>query len=287
MDEITVVIVDDSPFSIALLKDMLTESNFKVVGEARSLEETIKVVKSMKPDIVTMDVTMPGADGFECTREIHKIDSNIKVIMISSMMDEEIVNKAKQNHASGYIQKPVDKEELTLTINRIMADVDLYSELDSMYYLAFKESFINTFSKFTKLTPEFSYTLPNEERESKGISIIMGVIGKYSGKILCDVSYDTATKLTTNMLKRKPENAQEMFNIISELANIVSGNACSMLNKKNKLFGLRVSPPAVFHGNSLIISKSQLDTITCSIVSTEFGDIYMSVGFQRRPIKWM
>lgn len=288
MNEIKVAIVDDSPFSIALLKDMLIEDNFKVVGEASSLKETIELVKNTKPDVVTMDMTMPGTDGFECTREIHKIDSNIKVIIVSSMMDNEIINEAKINNASGYIQKPVNKEELSLTIKRIMASDDLYDELESIYYSAFKDSFINTFNSFTKSTPNFQYTLPNEERESKGISIIMGISGKYCGKILCDISQDTAMKFATNILKREPENTQEMFNVISEMANIISGNACSTLNKKNNLFGLRVSPPAVFHGESLTISKSQLDTIICSIADTDFGEIYTSVGFQRRSDKkWM
>ena len=145
MKNVNIVIVDDSPFQIALLRDVLTENGFNVVGEASSLEETIEVVTNTKPDLVTMDMTIPGTDGFECTREIHKINSNIKVIIVSSMMDDEIVRKARKTHVSGYAQKPVDSEELTLLINRVMGDAELFLELEGFYSSVFQRSVIKYF----------------------------------------------------------------------------------------------------------------------------------------------
>lgn len=288
MKEIKVVVVDDSPFSIALLSDMLTESGFEVIGEAGSLEETIEVVGRLRPDVVTMDMTMPGTDGLECTRAIHTIDPNINVIIVSSMMDEEIVRKARKNHAAGYIQKPADKEELSLIINRIMADGELFKELEELYYTVFKEGFLDSFNKLTKTLPVFAEkTIPSAELVSRGISVVMGIIGKYSGRLLFDISYDTAEKLSTSVLKRAPKNSQEMFNVIGEISNIIAGNACSAVNKKNKLFGLRVAPPTIFHGNSLNISKPDLESVTAAIAITDFGDVYMSIGFQRGSSEWM
>lgn len=93
MKDTKVVIVDDSPFSISIIKDILEENGLTVVGEAGNLEEVINVVKDKKPDIVTMDMTLPGTDGIECIKAINKINKNVKVIVISSMMDEEIVKK--------------------------------------------------------------------------------------------------------------------------------------------------------------------------------------------------
>jgi CheY-like chemotaxis protein len=287
MKQAKIVIVDDSPFSIALIKDMLIEIGCNVVGEASSLEETIDVVKNTSPDIVTMDITMPGADGFECTEAIHNIDPKIKVIIVSSMMDDEIIRKAKRSHISGYVQKPVDKDELSLSIHRITADNELYEALDPIYYSVFKECFIDAFNKLTKSIPEFSNTFPDSEKVSSGISIIIGIIGKYSGRVLFDISPDAADKLAAHLLKRKAKNPEEVLNVLSELSNVISGNACSVLNRKNKIFGFRVSPPTVFHGDSLTISKSKLESATCSNASTIFGDIYMSVGFQRRAAEWM
>lgn len=55
---------------------------------------------------MTMDMTLPGTDGFECTRTVHDIDKSIKVIVISAMMDDELIKEAKANKISAYIQKP-------------------------------------------------------------------------------------------------------------------------------------------------------------------------------------
>lgn len=288
MKQSRIVIVDDSPFSIAVIRDMLTTSGFDVVGEASSLEETIDIVTKLKPDIVTMDMTIPGTDGLECTRAIHSIDSNIKVVVISSMMDDEIVQKAKKNKVSGYIQKPADPEELTLLINRIMASEELFKELEIIYFDVFKEAFLETFNKLMKIVPSFEKEDNlNIERISRGVSIVMGIIGKYSGRMIFDMSYKTAEKLTEAVLKRQPKNQQEILNVMSEFNNILSGTACSLINRKNKLFGLRVAPPTIFHGESISISKAELDTTASTTANTKFGEIFLNVGFKKEAAEWM
>lgn len=288
MKKVNIVIVDDSPFQIALLRDLLTENGFNVVGEASSLEETIEVVTNTKPDLVTMDMTIPGTDGFECTREIHKIDSNIKVLIVSSMMDDEIVRKARKTHVSGYAQKPVDAEELTLLINRVMADEELFLELDNLYSSIFKEALLDVFNKLTKTVPEIvDESNINVEKCSHGISIVMGVIGKYSGRAIFDMSFETAENIAKVLLKRDPKNNEEILNIMSEISNMSAGNACSMINKKNKIFGLRVAPPTTFHGESISISKAELEAVYSAIAKTQFGDLSMSIGFGRGEGEWM
>jgi DNA-binding NarL/FixJ family response regulator len=288
MKNVNIVIVDDSPFQIALLRDVLTESGFNVVGEASSLEETIEVVTNTKPDLVTMDMTIPGTDGFECTREIHKIDSNIKVIIVSSMMDDEIVRKARKTHVSGYAQKPVDSEELTLLINRVVSDEELFLELEGFYSAVFKEALLNIFNKLTKTIPEITgESNINVEKSSQGVSIVMGVIGKYSGRTIFDMSFETAQNIAKVLLKREPKNSEEILNVMSEISNMIAGNACSMINKKNKIFGLRVAPPTTFHGESISISKAELEAIYSANAKTQFGDLSISIGFGRGEGEWM
>ena len=288
MKKVNVVIVDDSAFQIALLRDLLTESGFNVVGEASSLEEVIQVVTDTKPDLVTMDMTIPGTDGFECTQEIHKIDRNIKVIIVSSMMDDEIVRKARKLHVSGYAQKPVDGEDLTLLINRVMADKELFSELNEVYSSIFKEALLDVFNKLTKTLPEIiGENNINVEKSSQGISIVMGIIGKYSGRAIFDMSFDTASALAKALLKREPKNNDEILNVMSELSNMTAGNACSMINKKNKVFGLRVAPPTTFHGESISISKAVLEAVYSADAKTQFGDLSISIGFGRGEGEWM
>jgi DNA-binding NarL/FixJ family response regulator len=288
MRKVNIVIVDDSAFQIALLRDILTEGGFNVVGEASSLEETIEVVTNTKPDLVTMDMTIPGTDGFECTREIHKIDSNIKVVVVSSMMDDEIVKKARKTHVSGYAQKPVDAEELTLLINRVMADEELFSELDSLYSSIFKQALLDVINRTTKTVPEITdESNINVEKNIEGISIVMGIIGKYSGRAIFDMSFETANNLAKVLLKREPKDNNEILNVMAELSNMAAGNACSMINKKNKIFGLRVAPPTTFHGESISISKAELEAIYSAVAKTQFGDLSMSIGFGRGEGEWM
>ncbi len=288
MKDTRILIVDDSPFQIALLSDVLEEQGFEVVGQAMSLEEVKSEVKRTKPDLVTMDLTIPGTDGFECTKAVHDIDSNIKVIVVSSMMDEELINKAKKLGISGFIQKPVDTEELTLLINRVMEDEDLFCELESLYIGAYTEATLNIFNRLTKTVPEITnISFENKEKTSAGISIVLGIIGKYSGRLIMDMSLETAEKFSECLLRRKAKNNEEVLNVVSEVANMLAGNGCSIINKKNKVFGLRVAPPTTIHGESINISKAELECNFSADIKSEFGDISLNLGFRRGESEWM
>lgn len=281
-----IVIVDDSSFSIAFIKDILERNGFDVVGEAGTLEEVKKVIKEKKPTLVTMDMTLPGTDGLECTRAVHEIDENIKVIVVSSMMDEEIVKKAKENKVSAYIQKPIDADELITVINRVMATEELYQLLEEEYFVVFKEAMMDTLNRMTKTIPAYKDEYrTNKEFESKGITIIIGISGKFSGRVLIDLSKETATRLAAAIFNRELKNDDEMMAVLGELTNIISGNACSLLNKKNKALGLRVAPPSILHGDSVLISAPSLNTTTV-IADTDFGELMLNVGFQRGEEKW-
>lgn len=288
MKDTRILIVDDSPFQIALLSDVLEEQGFEVVGQAMSLEEVKSEVKRTKPDLVTIDLTIPGTDGFECTKAVHDIDSNIKVIVVSSMMDEELINKAKKLGISGFIQKPVDTEELTLLINRVMADEDLFCELEILYLGAYTEATLNIFNRLTKTVPEITnISFENKEKTSAGISIVLGIIGKYSGRLIMDMSLETAEKFSECLLRRKAKNNEEVLNVVSEVANMLAGNGCSIINKKNKVFGLRVAPPTTIHGESINISKAELECNFSADIKSEFGDISLNLGFRRGESEWM
>lgn len=282
MKEIKIVIVDDSPFSVNMISKILNAKGFHVVGSASCLSEAVTAVAELKPDLVTMDMTMPGADGIECTRAIHKIDPEVKVVMVSSMMDDEIVRNAKRAKISGYIQKPVDEEELTLLINRVMADEELFAELDSLYFDAFKEAFSIAFGKFFKETPEFTQVRRfNDEKSSGGYSVVMGIIGKYGGRMILDMTGKTAGNIAGSLIKDEALDSEHIANVITELSNIIAGNACSLINKTNGLYGFRVAPATVVYGESVRISKSELSTVSSATAETSFGNIYINAGFSR------
>lgn len=283
MKNIKIAVVDDSPFSVAMISSMLTGNGFEVVGTANSLQEAVDVVTKEKPDIVTMDITMPGADGIEVTKALHVIDPELKVIIVSSMMDEEIINKAKKERVSGYIQKPVDAEELSLLINRLMADEELYNELEELYYQAFKEALTDTWNRMFKNVPTFGeQSKVDDVKDSRGMSVVMGIIGEYCGRMILDMSADTAKRIGAQLFGSSDLLTDDIIiNMIAELSNIVAGNACSLMNKSNKLFGLRVAPPTVVYGESVKISKAILNTVSSVKAESTFGEIYLNVGFSR------
>lgn len=281
MEKIKVVIVDDSPFSISIIRDILEEKNFDVVGEAGTLKEVIKVVQDTRPQLVTMDMTLPGTDGLECTRAVHKIDEKIKVIVVSSMMDDEIIKKAKQNKVDGYVQKPIDPEELIDQIEKVMSSDKLFNELEKAYFNTFKEAFSGGITRFTKTIAEFDEDKSSNDVElSRGISVVIGIIGNFSGRMIMDLSNKSAESMAKIMLKRDPRNQEEILNVAGEFANIIAGNACSMMNRKNKVYGLRIAPPTIFYGESIKISKSKIDTLSV-VTHTDFGEVLLNVGFIR------
>lgn len=288
MRDINVMIVDDSPFQITLLSDILKEKGFNVVGQAGSLEEVKTEVEKLRPDVVTMDMTIPGTSGFECTEAILQIDNNIKVIVVSSMMDDELIEKAKKIGVSGYVQKPVDGEELSLIIKRAVADDESFEELTQLYVDIFKEAGKNLLNRLTKTLPKMiSESFDNTESTNSGISIIIGIIGKYSGRFIFESSYNTAKALATELLRREPKDDTEVFNAISEVANMYAGNACSMLNKKNKIFGLRVAPATTIYGESISISKAELELNYSAKMDSKFGEFDIKIGFKRGECEWM
>ncbi|WP_172196338.1 response regulator [Saccharibacillus qingshengii] len=287
MSAVRVVIVDDSPFSIAVIRNILEENGFEVVGDAGTLEEVKEVIEATQPALVTMDMTLPGTDGLECTRAVHAINPNIKVIVISSMMDDEILKEAKENHVSGYIQKPVDADELLGEIQRVMAFNEMFQELEEAYFEVFKETFKDGLNRMTKtlLTYTGEQEL-DEDFESRGIAVIVGIIGKFSGRLMIDLSKDTARALVAAMMKKEPASTNEITAALAEYTNIVAGNACSILNKKNKAFGLRLAPPSVMHGEHMLISQATFKTMSAT-ADTNYGEMLLNIGFRRGEDKWM
>jgi DNA-binding NarL/FixJ family response regulator len=286
MEKPRIVIVDDSAFSIMYIRNILEAGGYDVVGDAGNLEEVISVVKEQKPDIVTMDMTLPGTDGLECTRAIHAIDDSIKVIVISSMMDDEIVNKAKRSKVSAYIQKPFDGDELITVIQRLTAAEELYCTLQQEYFTVFKDALLNGLNKMTKTMLNYHEEYDSsKDFQSAGVSVLIGIIGKFSGRMLIDVSRETAMNLAVSVYKRQPKDNDELMAVLSEFANIIAGNACSVLNKTNKALGLRVAPPSILTGDNVLILAPNFSTKT-AIGKSDFGELLLNAGFSKEGSEW-
>ena len=81
----TVLVCDDAIFMRTMISDILTQAGFEVVGEAESGSQAVEKYRSLKPDLVTMDIVMPDMGGIEAVREICKTDPEAKILMCSAM----------------------------------------------------------------------------------------------------------------------------------------------------------------------------------------------------------
>lgn len=284
---IKVMVMDDSPFSRMMIIEALSESGYEIVGESDNLEDLLKIYAECKPDIVTMDIAMPGADGFECSRELRILDPKAKIILVSSMKDEETEIEAKRIGVSGYVQKPIDAEKLIQVIHNIMSPDSLYEQLLERGLETFKEALAQNVTRMAKTPVDFrQLENADEPYMSQGITTVIGIIGQSTGTMIMDLSAESADKIAEAVLRRPPKSKEEVLAMVSELANIIAGIACSMLNKKEKAFSLRVSPPSVFHGNtSEIVSPSV--KINKILAETDFGSIFLGVGFKKGSVLWM
>lgn len=282
-----VLVVDDSPFSRNIIADALTEGGFEVVGEASCLEEAVGEFRKVRPDIVTMDMVMPGADGLECVRALRIEDPNLKVIIVSSMKDDDLVKEAKKLNVAGYVQKPIDTDELLAVVRAAIAPDETFAELDKIYLDVFQDAFSGGMTMVAKAVTTFSDEQIDERNyTSQGVAIVIGIVGRYSGRMLFDLSFDSASELTKGALKREPKSADEVLAMVAEFANIFGGNACSVLNKKIKELRLRVTPPSVFYGGSPEITTPNIQKKAIH-ADTPYGRMYLNVGFKQGAEAWM
>lgn len=107
-----VLIVDDAAFMRMMIKDILEKNGFEVVGEANNGIKAVELYKKEKPDVVTMDITMPDMDGIEAVKEIKSIDPDAKVIMCSAMGQQTMVMDAIKAGAKDFIVKPFQPDRV-------------------------------------------------------------------------------------------------------------------------------------------------------------------------------
>ena len=122
---IRVVIVDDHDVVRSGLRSLLEAAGLDVVGEAAAAQEAVDVSLATRPDVVVMDVRLGSGSGIEATREIRSAAPEIKVLILTSFPDDEVVLAAVMAGASGYFVKRVTSGELVRAIRAIAGGADL------------------------------------------------------------------------------------------------------------------------------------------------------------------
>ncbi len=116
----SILIVDDAAFMRMMIKDIAIKNNFTVAGEAQNGLEAVEMYIKCKPDIVTMDITMPEMDGISAVKDIMSIDSSAKIIMCSAMGQQALVMEAIKAGASDFLVKPFKAERVVEAIEKAL-----------------------------------------------------------------------------------------------------------------------------------------------------------------------
>ena len=118
-----VLIVDDNALMRKHLAMFLHDSfQLEICGQAQDGVEAVELFQQLKPDLVTLDVTMPRKGGLEALHDILKIDPKAKVLMVSAITDDSFIKQALQAGAKGYIVKPFKTKDQDF-IQRVAADL--------------------------------------------------------------------------------------------------------------------------------------------------------------------
>jgi len=121
MEALNIMVVDDSILAVKMMTDFITELGHKVVKTAGSGREALTAYEVCKPDVVTMDITMPDIDGIQATQTIMSRHPDARVIMVTSHAQERSVMSALHAGARSYVLKPIQKEKLREVIDKVMA----------------------------------------------------------------------------------------------------------------------------------------------------------------------
>jgi len=116
----TVMLVDDAAFMRMMLKDILSNNGYQIVGEAENGMIAVDKYSELKPDITIMDITMPEMDGLQAVKEIRAKDPQAKVIMCSAMGQQTMVIEAIQSGAKDFVVKPFQPDRVLEAVGKAL-----------------------------------------------------------------------------------------------------------------------------------------------------------------------
>lgn len=115
-----ILIVDDSKTSRKILRGILEENGHEIIGEAGNGKEAVSKYIELKPDITTLDITMPVMNGLDALKQIVDYDKNAKVVMITAAGQKTKMVDAVKYGASDFLAKPFDSDQIIDIINKVL-----------------------------------------------------------------------------------------------------------------------------------------------------------------------
>ncbi|MET4073425.1 response regulator [Hymenobacter sp. UYCo722] len=119
-----ILIVDDSFYMRTMLKNMLTDAGYEVVGEAANGAQAVEMAASTNPDLITLDVILPDNTGLDVLKSLRQIQPSAKVVMCSAVGQEVIVTEAIESGALAYIVKPFSEEKVLEIVGSALKNND-------------------------------------------------------------------------------------------------------------------------------------------------------------------
>lgn len=115
-----ILIVDDAKFMRQIIANILVKAGHEVVGEGENGKEAVELYSKVKPDLVTMDITMPEMSGVEAVKVIKRNFPEAKIVMCSAMGQQKMVVEAIEAGAKDFINKPFEESRVLDTIHRVL-----------------------------------------------------------------------------------------------------------------------------------------------------------------------
>ena len=119
---VKILIADDAAFMRMMLADILVEEGFEITGEAENGEEALRLYRELRPNLVTMDIIMPGTGGISAIKNILKDDPQAKILVVSALGQKALVNEALDAGAKGFVVKPFKPEKVIEEVHNILGE---------------------------------------------------------------------------------------------------------------------------------------------------------------------
>ena len=117
-----IMVVDDSRMVKLQMEALLADTEYEIAAYCRSGEEAVEQYGEVLPDLVTMDIIMPGMDGLEAAQAILEDYPEARIVMVSSLAYDDTFEEAKAIGAKGFLDKPFEREPLLELLDRILGD---------------------------------------------------------------------------------------------------------------------------------------------------------------------
>ncbi len=208
LKRIRLLIADDHRVLLDGLVSLLkTESNFEIVGAAENGEQVIELLSKLSVDICLLDISMPKPDGMELTKWIQQNRPQVKIIILTTHDEEEIIAEMVQLGIAGYLLKSCTRHELVEGINRVIKGNFFLSE-------AVSNRIIDSYKGQKKAAPEEPATFTEREKE-----IVQLLAKEYTNEKIAEalhISYRTVETHRKNMmLKTKARNLAGLLRFAS------------------------------------------------------------------------